>query len=330
MLDTLLKKMVTDGVVPGISYAVISPNRTKQHVIGMKQLTPEKLILEPEAVYDIASLTKVIATTTLILQHIEAGKIHLEDPVITFLPDFRYPEVTVLHLLTHSSGLAKNIPNYTIASREDVYRYCIETPQATPPGTDVTYADANFLLLGYILETLSGDLETQVQTNVLAPLKMRASSFNPDATNTFVPTELHPERGLISGQVHDFKAWKMGGVAGHAGLFSNLPDLIRFTKGLLHEDGPLLKPETIAALQQNYTPNLNRSRGLGWDLVPAHDHFAIYHTGFTGTFLVIDLEQKTALIVLTNRVHPSRDNAEFLERREHIVNQFMQDIGGRS
>lgn len=329
MLDTLLKKMVTDGVVPGISYAVISPNRTKQHVIGMKQLIPEKVVLEPEAIYDIASLTKVIATTTLILQHIEAGKIHLEDPVITFLPDFRYQEVTILHLLTHSSGLAKNIPNYTIATKQDVYRYCIETPQETASGTDVTYADANFLLLGYILEVLSGDLEKQVQTNVLVPLKMHASSFNPDVTNIFVPTELHPERGLISGQVHDFKAWKMGGVAGHAGLFSNLPDLIRFTKGLLHEDGPLLKPETIVTLQQNYTPNLNRSRGLGWDLVPARDHFAIYHTGFTGTFLVIDLKQKAALIVLTNRIHPNRDNAVFLARREHIVNQFMQDIGGK-
>lgn len=330
MLDTRLKKLVTDGIVPGISYAIITPHRTKQHVIGMKQLIPEKVMLEPDAVYDIASLTKVIATTTLVLQHIEAGRLHLSDKVRDFLPDFRYPEVTVLHLLTHSSGLAKNIPAYTIASKEDVYRYCIATPQANPAGTDVTYADANFLLLGYIVEQLGGDLEAQVTRNILTPLALQNTSYHPASPESCVPTEAHPDRGVITGTVHDFKAWQMDGVAGHAGLFSNLSDLIHYTKALLHDGEPILRNESITKIAKNYTPDLNRSRGLGWDLVPSTDHFAMYHTGFTGTFIVIDLQHKTALIVLTNRVHPSRDNAIFLERRDEIVEQFMQDLGGKT
>ncbi|MBC1473408.1 beta-lactamase family protein [Listeria grandensis] len=330
MLDTRLKKLVTDGIVPGISYAIITPQRTKQHVIGRKQLTPKKVILEPDAVYDIASLTKVVATTTLVLQHIEAGNLQLSDKVCDFLPDFRYPEVTILQLLTHSSGLAKNIPAYTIASKEDVYRYCIATPQPNPAGTDVTYADANFLLLGYIVEQLGGDLETQVKRNILTPLALRHTGYHPDSPLSCVPTEDHPDRGVITGIVHDFKAWQMGGVAGHAGLFSNLPDLIHFTKALLHDGEPILSQESIANIAKNYTSGLNRSRGLGWDLVPSTDHFAIYHTGFTGTFIVIDLQQKTALIALTNRVHPNRDNAIFLKRRDEIVEQFMQDLGGKT
>ncbi|EUJ52384.1 serine hydrolase domain-containing protein [Paenilisteria rocourtiae] len=330
MLDTMLKKLVSDGIVPGISYAIITPHRTKQHVIGMKQFFPEKVILEPDAVYDIASLTKVIATTTLILQQIESGNLQLSDKVQDFLPDFRYSEVTILHLLTHSSGLAKNIPAYTIESKEDVYQYCIATPQITPAGTDVTYADANFLLLGYIIEQLGDDIETQVTRNILMPLGLENTSYHPNSPHTCVPTEDHPNRGLITGIVHDFKAWQMDGIAGHAGLFSNLPDLIRYTKALLHDGAPILKEESIIRIAKNYTPNLNRSRGLGWDLVPSGDHFAIYHTGFTGTFMVIDLSKKTALIALTNRVHPSRDNTIFLERRDQIVAQFMQDLGGRT
>ncbi|WP_430533984.1 serine hydrolase domain-containing protein [Listeria rocourtiae] len=329
MLDAMLKKLVSDGIVPGISYAIITPHRTKQHVIGMKQLLPEKVILEPDAVYDIASLTKVIATTTLILQQIESGNLELSDKVQGFLPDFRYSEVTILHLLTHSSGLAKNIPAYTIESKEDVYQYCMATPQMTPAGTDVTYADANFLLLGYIIEQLGDDIETQVTRNILTPLGLENTSYHPDSPHTCVPTEDHPSRGLITGIVHDFKAWQMDGISGHAGLFSNLPDLIRYTKALLHDGAPILTEESIIRIAKNYTPNLNRSRGLGWDLVPSGDHFAIYHTGFTGTFMVIDLFHKNALIVLTNRVHPSRDNTIFLERRDQIVAQFMQDLGGK-
>ncbi|AQY50795.1 beta-lactamase [Listeria weihenstephanensis FSL R9-0317] len=330
MLDTLLKKLVADEIVPGISYALITPHRTKQHVIGLKQYIPEKITLEPEAVYDIASLTKVIATTTLLLQHMEAGKIAIVDKVCDYLPDFRYPEVTILQLLTHSSGLAKNIPGFQIDTKEDVYRYCIETPQRMPAGTNVSYADANFLLLGYIVEQLGGNLEQQVQSSILDPIGMTDSCFHPSNPYSCVPTELHPERGLVIGEVHDFKAWKMRGVAGHAGLFSTLPDLIRFAKAIINDGGPILTKETVTAMRQNYTPTLNRSRGLGWDLVPSGDHFALYHTGFTGTFIVIDVPQKTALIVLTNRVHPRRDNPIFLERRDEIVQQFIQDIGGKS
>ncbi|MBC1319279.1 beta-lactamase family protein [Listeria welshimeri] len=321
-----LDRLVQNGSTPGISYQIKTKDTEENNIMGLKSVFPEAEILPRsiENIYDIASLTKVIATTTRILQLVEQQQLQLEDPVQSYLSDFRFDDVTILHLLTHSSGLAQNIPNFLMETKEDVKRYVYATPQISPSGTNVTYADANFLLLGYLINQLDGNYEQSIQKNILEPLQMTHSSFHPINKNQVIPTELDQKRGLIQGEVHDFKAWIAKSNTGHAGLFSTLADLSKFRDALILQNGsPILSEKTVQLMQTNHTPGLNRTRGLGWDL---HGDSVLYHTGFTGTFMVLDLKHQASLIVLSNRVHPSRANPNFVLKRESIVDVFLEEV----
>ncbi|WP_271000409.1 serine hydrolase domain-containing protein [Listeria seeligeri] len=321
-----LDQLVQNGSTPGISYQIKTSDIEENWILGLKSVFPEAEILPrtTDNIYDIASLTKVIATTTRILQLIEQQKFQLNDFVQAYLPQFRYDNVTILHLLTHSSGLAQNIPNFEMYSAQDVMRYVFATPQDAPPGTNVTYADANFLLLGYLISKFDGNYEEAIQANILDPLQMTNSSFQPVDKKQVIPTELDQARGLIQGEVHDFKAWTAKSGTGHAGLFSTLADLSKFRDALMLKKGaPILSEQTLKLMQTNHTPELNRSRGLGWDL---RGDSVLYHTGFTGTFMVLDLKRQASLIVLSNRVHPSRANPNFVLNRDSIVNIFLEEV----
>ncbi|WP_099222256.1 serine hydrolase domain-containing protein [Listeria costaricensis] len=326
-----LSTLVEQKAAPGISYAMISAHGIETAAIGAKALVPaeEPLLLTENPVYDVASLTKVVATTTRILQLLEAKQLTLDAPICKWLTDFRYSEVTVLDLLTHASGLAKNIPGFPMQHAADVRRYVMATPQVTPVRQKIEYSDANFLLLGYLIETIDRmPYEESMQQHILTPLKMTASSFYRTDPLHAVPTELDTERGLIRGVVHDFKAFTAGGNTGHAGLFAPLDDLLRYAEALLFpKTHPFLKVETLNLMAHNYTAGLNRSRGLGFDLRPTEcGHFALYHTGFTGTFMVLDQRRQSGLIVLSNRVHPTRKNEAFNQAREQIADLFLQEI----
>ncbi|MDT0017688.1 serine hydrolase domain-containing protein [Listeria swaminathanii] len=321
-----LDQLVQNGSTPGISYQIKTNQLEENNIMGLKSVFPEAQILPrtTENIYDIASLTKVIATTTRILQLIEQHRFQLEDPVQMYLPNFQHKNVTILHLLTHSSGLAQNIPNFQMNNPEDVMRYVYATPQVNPPGTEVTYADANFLLLGYLISKMEGNYEQAIQQHILTPLKMTQSSFHPTNKEQVIPTELDQTRGLIQGVVHDFKAWTAKSGTGHAGLFSTLTDLSKFRDALILQHGaPILSEQMLQLMQTNHTPGLNRSRGLGWDL---RGESVLYHTGFTGTFMVLDLKHQASLIVLSNRVHPSRANPNFVDKRDSIVDTFLEEV----
>ncbi|MBC1378998.1 serine hydrolase domain-containing protein [Listeria innocua] len=322
----LLDQLVQNGSTPGISYQIKTNNLEENRIMGLKSVFPEAQILPrtTDNIYDIASLTKVIATTTRVLQLIEQKHFQLEDSVQAYLPDFKYENVTILHLLTHSSGLAQNIPNYKMDASEDVRSYVFATPQVNAPGTQVTYADANFLLLGYLISKFDGNYEQSIQKNILEPLQMSQTSFHPTDKSQVIPTELDQTRGLIQGDVHDFKAWTAKSGTGHAGLFSTLADLSKFRDALILQNGaPILTEKTLQIMQINHTPGLNRTRGLGWDL---RGESVLYHTGFTGTFMVLDLQNKASLIVLSNRVHPSRANPNFVLKRDSIVDTFLEEV----
>ncbi|MDT0091159.1 serine hydrolase domain-containing protein [Listeria marthii] len=321
-----LDQLVQNGSTPGISYQIKTNHLEENNIMGLKAVFPEAEILPrtTENIYDIASLTKVIATTTRILQLIEQQRFQLNDPIQMYLPDFRYNNVTIMHLLTHSSGLAQNIPNFQMNAPEDVMRYVYATKQVNPPGTEVTYADANFLLLGYLISKVDGNYEQTIQKHILEPLKMTQSGFHPTNKKQVIPTELDQTRGLIQGDVHDFKAWTAKSGTGHAGLFSTLADLSKFRDALILQHGaPILSEQMLALMQINHTPGLNRSRGLGWDL---RGDSVLYHTGFTGTFMVLDLKHQASLIVLSNRVHPSRANPNFVDKRDSIVDTFLEEV----
>ena len=195
-------------------------------------------------------------------------------------------------------------------------------------GEKVVYADIGLILLGQIIEVFyHRPVQAVIMTEVLRPLGMKNSTFAPPKKQC-VPTELTATRGLIQGEVHDPKAFILGEHCGSAGLFSNLADLIKFAKWMLAPQTipGILAPETVVMLYADHTPTHDLGRSLGWNLRYDQSNTpCLYHTGFTGTFMLLDQKGKNALIVLTNRVHPRVDNEAFLEWRDKIVATYLAE-----
>ncbi|WP_439442806.1 serine hydrolase domain-containing protein [Listeria aquatica] len=327
---TLLHNLVSEKTVPGVSFAILTPTETRTSVFGDKAWLPEKtpLLATSSNLYDLASLTKVLATTIRLVQLHEKALFDWNDAVINYLPDFKYETITILDLITHASGLPKSLPGFVIEEPDDVRAYVYSAKQIKPAKTFVEYSDLNFLLLGYLIEALVPEnFEAQIEKNILSPLGARQTCFYSADPKKAVPTELTDKRGLITGIVHDHKAFIAHGNTGHAGLFAPLEDLLLFANAFLFDGGaPLFSKQSLASIQKNYTSQLNRDRGIGFDLRKIRDHFALYHTGFTGTFLVLDPVTQHGLVVLSNRIHPTRNNPLFLEKREEIVDTFLTEI----
>jgi len=307
-------------------------------------------------IFDLASLTKVIATTTLAMRALDAGRLTLEDPVAQWLPHWRGSDraaVTVRQLLAHSSGLTAYLPLY----RDYTGRFEFETaicslPLEYAPGTQSIYSDLGFILLAFILEDAvreargrpagtydpEADFENQFH-------RLR-SFFTPDPL-TFkpprswrpncAPTEVDRWRGrLLAGEVHDENCWALGGAAGHAGLFGTAAAVGGFARAVLRTIGgeeALATPKTMQLFLKR-EPIAGSSRALGWDtMLPTSScgtllsPTAIGHTGFTGTSLWIDWERDLYVVLLTNRVHPTRDNNAIRELRPRIHDAVVAAVG---
>lgn len=293
---------------------------------GHRALEPEIEDMTKDTIFDLASLTKVVAGTPAIMVLIERGKVKLDEPVKTYIPEFTgegKETVTVRHLLTHTSGLLPDVETKTDwhGLETAVKKACAEKLRSKP-GTTFTYSDVNLFMVGAIVERVSGmKLEDFVQKEIYQPLKMVDTGFLPPTSKRerIAPTEpdpAHPEM-MLRGAVHDPTARHMGGVAGHAGLFSTAPDLARYARMLLNEgilDGVrVFKPETVKLMTSVQSPpGVSARRGLGWDIDsgysrPRGSHFprgSFGHTGWTGTALWIDPFSKTFYIFLSNRNHP--------------------------
>lgn len=324
----LLHQLVDQKIVPGVSYAMICQDDIQTEVFGNKQLVPTVKPLEEGALYDLASLTKVIGTTTVILQLLEAKKLRLDDRVAKYLPRFTDQRVTLRHLLTHTSALSGYIKNRDQLPPAELMAALYTLKPAAWLGKKVVYADIGLILLGQIIEAFyHRPVQAVITTEVLRPLGMKASTFTPEKKQC-VPTELTATRGLIQGEVHDPKAFILGEHCGSAGLFSNLADLIKFAKWMLAPQTipGVLAPETVAMLYADHTPTRDLGRSLGWDLrYDRNNTPCLYHTGFTGTFMLLDQKGKNALIVLSNRVHPSADNEAFLAWRDKIIATYLAE-----
>ena len=294
--------------------------------------------------YDLASLTKVIATTTMAMILVDQQRLDLDAPVASFLPGFvdapgqpqGKDEVTVRQLLTHSAGLAATAYWYReidpaqadrIALKRDYLRRIEAMPLAYAPGTKSEYSDLGVILLGEILERVAGmPLDAFVRDHVFEPLGMGQTGFlpqphAPELLARIAPTERDPWRGrLVHGEVHDENAYAMGGVAPHAGLFSTAGDLARFAQMLLYggvlDHRRIVSHATVDAFTRRAGLVPGSSRALGWDTKSAtgssagtlFSDRAYGHTGYTGTSLWIDPQRDLFVILLTNRVHPTRDN----------------------
>ena len=302
------------------------------------ELPPEQRIpARPDTIWDLASISKLFTTITL-LQQVEAGRVDLNAPVATYVPDFAKPTITVRHLLTHTSGLPAFLPFYSShPTPETRLQAAVTTPvtRGTTPGGQYVYSDIGLIVLGVLIQRVTGkDLAAAVHDAVIGPLGLTDTGYNPPAAKKqrIAATEFQPavNRGMVRGEVHDENAWSLGGVAGHAGLFSTVDDMAIFGQMLLNGgryDGTRILAEgTVRAALVNYNAGLEQAypesdRGLGFEL---NKHWymggmaspvTFGHTGFTGTSLVLDLETGSTVVLLTNRVHPSRATGSSREAR---------------
>ncbi|HEX3868646.1 MAG TPA: serine hydrolase [Gemmatimonadaceae bacterium] len=272
-------------------------------------------------IYDLASLTKVVGTTTALMVLYDEGKIHLDDPVSLYIPEFSggaKDRVTLRMLLEHRSGLPAGRDLWRTAhSPEEARAQVISTPLGCEPGRCYEYSDLGADMLGFVVEAVSGErLDQFLQERVFGPLGMTDTFFRPaDSLKARVaPTEDHPPRGYpLQGEVHDENAFALGGVAGHAGLFSTANDLSVFAQMMLDGgefNGQRIIADSTIAL---FTKRAAGTRALGWDTCGGSGSCGQYlgenaygHTGFTGTSLWIDPEREMFVVLLTNRVHDAR------------------------
>lgn len=299
-------------------------------------------------VYDLASLTKVIGLTTAVMLLVADGALDLDRPVAEYLPRFRGPgkdAVTVRHLLLHSSGLPAWRPLYEEAdNREQALSLVFATPLDTAAGLRYRYSDLGAILLTRIVETVSGEsIDRLLERRVFHPLGMRRTTYRPPASwRAFIaPTEHDPWRGrALLGEVHDENTARLGGVSGHAGLFSTAPDLARFAFWLLDvyhgRNTPALpiSRDLVRDFTRRHDAPPGSTRALGWD-TPSADGSSggsciaassFGHTGYTGTSIWIDPARELVIILLTNRVHPTRENIAIRRVRPVAADRVVRAI----
>jgi CubicO group peptidase (beta-lactamase class C family) len=340
-ISDLLKEGVQRGDFPGASYAIVYKDGTiDDDYVGYRQLEPERIVNDGSEIYDCASLTKVIVTTTLIMQLIEAKKLALQTKIHDLLPDFKHPDISIEHLLTHTSGLPADIPQAkTLNNRDMVLKKIFNFDLINPVGKKIVYSDIGFILLGLVVEKITGNgLDENANEKIFKPLKMDDSSYHPDKDRC-APTEFRNDdvfQGLLQGQVHDEKSFAMGGLAGHAGLFSTSRDLSKFILSFLINDGVVLKPETVDRLFKCQVSSLSSQgnvlhRALGWNKPSiggtAGDYSSfedtILHTGFTGCNLWIERKRGIGFVMLSNAVHPHRNKNNIIKYRNQIGNMIL-------
>ena len=343
-LDALLRAAIRDRVTPGASVATGVRGRPPLvRAAGRTDWAEGAPAVTDSTLYDLASLTKVVATTTAAMLLEEEGRLELDRPAARYLPGFGAPDkaaITVRMLLTHTSGMRANHALYRSAKGRAAYLERINAhPLAARPGARARYDDWNMVVLQLVIERVTGEpLDAWVRKRVFEPLGMRHTLFNPPAAlrPRIAPTEVQPFRGgHLWGQVHDENAWALGGVAGHAGLFGSARDLAVFARMLLdggtHGGVRILRPETIARWTARQ-PGAD-GRALGWDTFrPRSGAGRLFsprsfgHTGFTGTSLWIDPERGVYAILLTNRVNPTRDNPRIPPLRGAVADAVQRAV----
>lgn len=287
------------------------------------------------SMFDLASVSKAVATTTSVMLLVERSKIDLNSPINAYLTDFASdPEwkksITVRHLLTHTSGLPAWSDLYTrnkgrVAILNEVLK---KIDPVAKPGTTFVYSDIGFILLGQLVEEISGKrLDSFARMEIFRPLGMNDTSYNPKGKD-FVSTEYSNwRREFVHGSVHDENAYSMGGVSGHAGLFSTAVDLSKFCDKLLAEEGGILSSSTVKMMTSDHTSQLGGYVGLGWwikneftpNIGSGLPERSFGHNGYTGTSVWIDPESKLVIILLTNRIHPVREGDPAKDRSVGIM-----------
>jgi serine-type D-Ala-D-Ala carboxypeptidase len=365
-VENATEEAVKQGVFPG---AVLLVGRGEdvlyERAFGWRSLLPARIPMRLSTIFDLASLTKPLATSLGLMLLVKENKLQLDDQVTQFVPSLANTPTKIRHLLNHTSGLPAWKPYYedvihcatngktvfvgTRAAKNYILKQVHQEAPLREPGTQALYSDLGFMVLGEIIETISGTyLDAFFHERISAPLKLRSTTFL-DVTqfatwriqpkeDEFAPTELCPWRKrVLCGEVHDDNAFAMGGVAGHAGLFSSARDIHTIVAKLdrcLQGCDSFLSQRLVEEFFTKDDSVPRSTHALGWD-TPALEksssgrHFSrrsVGHLGFTGTSLWWDLEKNCHVILLTNRVHPNRNNEKIKRFRPKIHDLIMQAI----
>jgi CubicO group peptidase (beta-lactamase class C family) len=338
-ISTMLGSRIASGDFPSAVYVVAEHGRAVfADAIGDAVREPESHAASLETIYDLASLTKPLVTGLLCARLVESGELTLDSSVANYLLEFDLPDknrITVRELLTHTSGLPAWRPLYIIAKgeKESALAAIANEPLVYKPGEQVVYSDLGFIVLGFLLQRLTGtSLDRLARRDILDPLHLRRTFFNParalrtgiaasESGNSYeqdmcerdFPGRPHSDwrKEIIWGEVHDGNAYFLGGAAGHAGLFSNAGETLSLANQFIPGRSELLSNRTCELFRENMTSGLNEARSFAWQLAatkestagPSLPPDAFGHTGFTGTSCWIDAERQRVFVLLTNRTH---------------------------
>ena len=323
VLDTTINKAIEDGITPGaVAWVESRGQRLHFASYGSKSVAPRREAMEPDTIFDCASLTKVMVTAPAIMILVEEGTVRLNDRIQVYLPDFQdRTRITVLQLLTHFSGLR---PGLSLESPWRGYQagvnLALQERPTSPPGSKFVYSDVNYILLAEIVRRASGKtLDEFAQERIFGPLGMDDTSFRPstELRLRIAPTERLADGSFLRGIVHDPTTRRMAGVSGQAGVFSTATDVAKFARMILNGgelDGTrILSPLSVLRMRTPQSPEGKAARGIGWDIdtpysSPRGDLFSTAsfgHTGYTGPSLWIDPVSHSFVVLMTNRVHPT-------------------------
>lgn len=337
----VVQRGVDDGAFPAAVVEVGTRSEVLwQQAFGRLDTDPDSARTQNDTVFDLASLTKVIATTNLVMRLVERGALALSHPIRRWIPEWRgrdREDVTIRSLLTHSSGITAWLPFYRDYTGRQEFQHAIcSLPLEYPPDSQSIYSDLGFILLGFIVDDAGGRSFQSQTARLLSTLTAAPLMFNPPAAlrSSIAPTENDPWRGRrLVGEVHDENCWALGGVAGHAGLFGTaqaVGDIARAMLGALEgTDSRLAGADTVRLFVTRFT-GVAGSRALGWDTMlttsscgSKMSSSAFGHTGFTGTTLWIDPEREVYVVFLTNRVNPTRENTAIQQIRPALHDAVM-------
>jgi CubicO group peptidase (beta-lactamase class C family) len=347
-----LTAAVRDRAMPGATFGLLSRGALNVGAVGRFTYAPESTAVQTSTRYDLASLTKVLATTAMAMLLWQRGRLELDMPLAELLPGFVIGQtdsrsrarVTLRMLLEHTSGMAEYARLYERHStKAELFAAVLREPLVRLPGTAAAYSDLGFILLGKALEVVAAEpLDRFCHREIFAPLGMKATGFGPVAVErpTIPPTER--DEGFrcctVQGVVHDENCFVLGGVAGHAGLFGNAGDVLRFAgamlTGLKGDGASLFEAETIRLFTLRNTQPTGTIRALGWD-TPGDEHSSagstflpgsFGHLGFTGTSIWGDPTRELAVVLLTNRTFPTRDNKKIQVVRPLFHDALLQGI----
>ncbi len=345
-LEALVKNAVNDSVFPEASVAVLYRGKVVFHkAFGRMTYSPKSAPADTTTIFDLASLTKALATTSIIMQLVERDSLSLQAPVSRYLPDFAKngkSKVTIGHLLRHTSGLrAHSFYAKSCATPKELFSAIAADTLLSAPGQTTLYSDLGFMILGRIVETITGkSLASNFQVRYGIPLRMRSTMFTPPPSLLWriAPVEkdtlwpFRTQRPLVNDQ----NAALLGGVAGHAGLYSTTGDLLRMTAMLMNGGNLDGRTYFSNATLKTFLSRGDYPRALGWDLHSPNGHSSTGdyfsnssygHLGYTGTSLWIDPEKEVAVILLSNRVYPTSDNIKIRTLRPLLHNTVIQCLG---